>query len=141
MPSRDLRSLIQQVQFSGYAPRTWKNLRSVLQKYYTFCCQYGLTALPASTDSLNRFAVITALRVKSPHTVSNYISALKSIHHVLDLPLDPFSDFFFTLNTTGSMIYVSQRKRPITIQMLYQFAEILLPGGTLTTSVHLHVFW
>ena len=132
MPSRNLRSLIQQVQLSGYAPGAWKNFCSVLQKYYTFCRQYGLTALPASTDSLNRFAVITALRVKSPHTVSNYISALKSIHHVPDFPLDSFSDFSLRLTLWGlyrSMIYVSQWKRPITIQMLYQFAKILLPGG------------
>ena len=120
------------MQFSGYAPGTWKNFRSILQKYYKFCHQYGLTALPASTDSLNGFAVITALRVKSPHTVSNYISALKSIHHVLALPLDSFSYFYLRLTQRGlhrSMIYVSQRKRPITIHMLYQFAEILLPGG------------
>ena len=74
-----------------------KNFHSVLQKYYTFCHQYGLTALPASTDSLNGFAVITALRVKSPHTVSNYISAFKSIHHVLDLPLDSFSNLSLCL--------------------------------------------
>ena len=132
MPSRNLRSLIQQVQFSGYAPGTWKNFHSVLQKYYTFCCEYGLTALPASTDSLKGFAVITALQVKSPHTVSNYISALKSIHHVLDLSLDSFSDFSLLLTLLGldrSMIYVFQQKHPITIQMLYQFAEILLLGG------------
>ena len=132
MPSRNLCSLIQQVQFSGQTPGTWKNFRFVLQKYYTFCRQYGPTALPASTDSLNGFAVITALRIKSPHTVSNYISVLKSIHHILDLPLNSFSDFSLCLTLRGlhrSMIYVSQRKRPITIQMPYQFAEILLPGG------------
>ena len=144
MPSRNLHSLIQQVQFSGYAPGTWKTFCSVLQKYYMFCCQYGLTAPPASMDSLNGFAVITALRVESPHTVSNYISTLKSIHHILDLPLDLLSNFSLCLTLQGlhrSMIYVSQWKRPITIQMLYQFAEILLPGGTLTTYVYLHVFW
>ena len=97
-----------------------------------FCHQYGLTTLPASTDSLNGFAIITALRAKSSHTVSNYISALKLIHHVLDLPLDSFSDFSLLLTLRGlhrSMIYVFQQKCSITIQMLYQFAEILLPGG------------
>ena len=101
--------------------RNMENCRSVLQKYYTFCRQYDLTALPASTDSLNGFAVITALQVKSPHTVSNYISALKSIHHVLDLPPDSFSDFSLCLTLRGlhrSMICVSQWKHPITIQML-----------------------
>ena len=97
MPSRNLRSLIQQLQFSGYASRTWKNFRSILQKYYMFCHQYGLTPLPASTDSLNGLSVITALRAKSPHTVSNYISTLKLIHHILDLPLDSFYDFSLCL--------------------------------------------
>ena len=87
---------------------------------------------PHCSACINGFAVITALRVKLPHTVSNYISALRSIHHVLDLPFDSFSDFSLCLTLRGlhrSMIYVSQWKRPITIQMLYQFAEILLPGG------------
>ena len=128
---KELDRAVLSAQLSGYSDGTWKNFRSVLNQYLRFCNEFQLSPFPASGKALNGFAIITSLRVKSPRTVTNYLSSLKTLQHLFDLPTKNFSDFGVRLTIRGlnkTMLHVSQRKRPINMDMLHRFANILLSG-------------
>ena len=76
-----------------YAEGTWRNFRSIHKNYLQFCSQLDFSPLPVSCETINGFAITTALHVKSSQTVSNYISGLKTLHSILQLPTDAFDDF------------------------------------------------
>ena len=127
-----LDTVILPAQLSGYSDGKCKNFCSVLNQYLRFCNEFQFSPFSASVKALNGFAIITCLRAKSLRTVTNYLSRLKTLHHLFDLPTKNFSDFGVRLTTirglNKTMLHVSQRKRPITIDMLHSFANILLSG-------------
>ena len=131
MRQQRLNTTILSAQLSGYSHYTWKNFCSVLNQYLRFCNESQLSPFPASVKALNGFAIITSLRVKSPRTVTNYLPSLKTLHHLFDLPMKNFSDFGIRLTIRGlnkTMLHVFQCKRPITIDTLHSFTNILLSG-------------
>ena len=134
---KELNQAILSAQLSGYSNGTWKNLRSVFNQYLRFCNEFQLSPFPASVKALNGFAIITSLQVKSPCPVTNSSSSLKTLHHLFDLPTKNFSDFGVRLTIRGlnkAMLHVSQCKRPITIDMLHKFANILLSGDHINNN-------
>ena len=87
----DLPSTISKFQLAGYPEATWRNFKSVLKSYFTFCQTYKFRPFPASPDALNGFIVTTAARVKSPQTVSNYLPAIKTLHSIFGFSIESFS--------------------------------------------------
>ena len=140
---RGLDTAILSAQLPGYSDGTWKNFRSVLNQYLRFCNEFQLSPFPASVKALNGFAIITSLRVKSPRTVTNYLSSLKTLHHLFDLPTKNFSDFGVRLTIRGlnkTMLHISQRKDP-SLSICYTASPTFCSLETIsTTSVYSHAF-
>lgn len=78
----------------GYRPGTKKNLRTQLSSYYTFCDTYNLNLVPATSRQLTRFAVYLFMVKKlAPDSVSNYVSAVRTLHSLCEIPVPDPDDF------------------------------------------------
>ena len=63
---------------SAYAQGTVKNLRIQWESYLLFCIYFGLSNLPAETDTLSLYAQFLSRLFKSTQSIKNYISGIKN---------------------------------------------------------------
>lgn len=69
-------------------PGTRNNLKSQVSCYYNFCDKYHLNDLPADSKQLTRFAVyLHSEKNLKPDTISNYLSGVKTLHGLMELPI------------------------------------------------------
>jgi hypothetical protein len=73
-----------------FADSTKATYRVHLRSFLAFCQQYGLTAVPASTNTLIRYATFLA-RSKTYHSVSQYMNIIRILHEFFGLN-NPLSD-------------------------------------------------
>ena len=112
----------------AYAESTSKNLKIQWESYLLFCLYFKLASLPASTETLSLYAQFLSRSFKSSSSIKNYISGVKTMHHLLGYPLDQINDFLINLGIKGIARmnpYCTKQAKPITPEILLQFASVL----------------
>ena len=124
---------------SAYAQGTFKNLRIQWESYLLFCIYFGLSYLPAETDTLSLYAQFFSRTFKSTQSIKNYISGIKTMHYMLGYTTDKVNDFLLNLSLKGIARlnpYCIRQALPITPDILMQMASLM----DLTDSVDV-VYW
>ena len=70
---------------SAYAEGTYKNLRIQWESFLMFCEYYNLNSFPVNVRTLCLYAQFLSRSFKSVQSVRNYLSAVKTLHSLLDL--------------------------------------------------------
>ena len=70
-------------------------------KFINFCLYFGLLPFPASTAALMWYAQYLANKFKAHSSVVNYLSGLKTLHVLLELPIDGFTGLLLKLTLKG----------------------------------------
>ena len=126
-------------QQSAFAQGTLKNFQSQWNKFVLFSKSCGRSHLPVSTETLCLYMQFLSRSLKSTQSISNYVSGLKSLHQMLDLPFPSTADIQFRLTLKGLKkltAHVSHQATPITPHILKRIYEVLDVGD----PVHM-VFW
>lgn len=67
-----------------------------MRAYYQFCDRFHLQYFPASTTQITRFAVyLFGVQGLTPETITNYVSAVRTIHGILELEVPNMSNVVF----------------------------------------------
>ena len=74
-------------QSQAFAAGTWNNLLTQWVKYIYFCISFRLVAFPAQDTVLAWYAQFLSYHFKSHASVVNYLSGVKTLHLLSDLPL------------------------------------------------------
>ena len=118
---------VRRAQMSAFAEGTLSNLTYQWVKYLDFCLFYGFNALPADPHILCRYADYIASSVKSHKTVL-YISGVKTLHLLLNLPVKAFDDFIvrITLRGMGRLnTHTPNQAPPMTAHYLAEIKKLL----------------
>lgn len=95
---REINNLVR----DSYRPGTRRNIKTHLRSYYEFCDKLHLQYFPASTTQLTRFAVyLFSCKNLVPETITNYISTIRTIHGLQELPIPDSSDIIITAALKG----------------------------------------
>ena len=127
-PLQQLQMRVKKSQTSAFADGTLKNLTYQWVKYLDFCFHYQFQALPAEADILCLYAQSVADSVKSHQTVLSYVSGVKTLHYLLDLPTTGFDSFMFRFTLRGMNNlnrHVPNQAPPMTAQSLAQIRKLL----------------
>ena len=82
---RSLNREVKQSMKSAYAEGTYKNLRIQWESFLLFCEYYKLEPFPVDVKTLCLYAKFLSRSFKSVQSVRNYLSAVKTLHSLLDL--------------------------------------------------------
>ena len=124
---------------SAFAPSTWSNLRTQWKAYLEFCTLASLFPCPLSPLKLSLFAQHLSSKVKSPATVANYLSGVRSLSLIAGGDPPPLSHPLIKYTLTGLkriMKHVPKRASPITPQILREVFHLLDFSNSLHCS-----FW
>lgn len=77
----------------AYAEGTHNNLKIQWETYLMFCIYFGLTYLPMDTSTLSLYAQFLGRSFKSTQSIKNYLSGVKTMHHLLP------TYYLFTMHT------------------------------------------
>lgn len=106
----------------AYAQNTYKNLKVQLKSYFMFCIHFEFEPLPTSVMVITLYAQFLSRSFKSVESIRNYISAVKSLHLLLDLDTSSFETHHLKLVLRGlSRLkqHCPKQALPITPQILY----------------------
>lgn len=105
---------------AGYRPGTKANLKSQISAYYEFCDRYQLAEIPANTGQLTRFAVyLFRIKKLSPDSIMNYLSAVRTLHGLLEIPTQEMHGFVLDAVMRGMKAeYVVPRRRALAFDPL-----------------------
>ena len=98
-----------------------------VKNYYLFCIFYNFSPLPISATVLCLFATFLARSYKSPDSVRNNLTSLKSVCVIMDYNVKQFDDIQVKLTIRGikrSKQHVRKKAAPITPQILLKLFEI-----------------
>ena len=87
---RELRLQLKQTQMAAFADGTVDNLSRQWKKYLLFCSLVDSKPLPISPTKLCVYLQFLANTMKSPATVRAYLSGLKTLCLLLNLPVGSF---------------------------------------------------
>ena len=127
-PLQELDQGVLTAQSSAFAEGTLSNLTTQWVNYLSFCLEYGFEPLPASVSTLCRYAKYLALNLKSHESLLNYVSGVKTLHVLIQLPVDSFSDSVFQLTVKGLRrlnSHVPHEAPPMTPQALLDIYNLL----------------
>lgn len=113
---------------SAHAPGTRKNLKTQWKAFFLFCQYYNLKKLPCDVNTICLFAQFLSRSFKSVESIRNYLSGVKILHLLLDLPFPHFETFYFKLFIKGLKRcnpHTIKAALPITPDILLQIREIL----------------
>ena len=123
-----LRKDLLATQRQAFAPGTLKNLKSQWKKFAAFAAFSSLHNLPITMDQLCLYIQFLSRSLKCPKSVRNYVSGLKTLHELLDLPFPPYSSIPVRLTFRGldrSVAHVPNQAEPITINILSDIGKVL----------------
>lgn len=86
-----------------------------------FCLYFGLTYLPVSTDTLSLYAQFLSRSFKAPQAIKNYLSGVRTLHHLLGFSTELINGFLVNLSIRGiERLHPHQVKQasPITPKIL-----------------------
>lgn len=115
-------------QRSAFASGTVKNLKCQWSKFAKFCQLSGDDTMPVSTDRLCLYIQFLSRTLRSPQSIKNYVSGLKTLHLMLDLSFPSLSSLDVKLTIKGvekSLKHVPFQATPVTPELLTQISRVL----------------
>ena len=126
-------------QRSAFALGTVKNMKSQWKKFSEFSSLSGFDSLPLSSYQLCLYIQFLSRSLKSPQSVRNYVSGLKTLHVLLDLPFPSTAciDVRLTLRGVERLLHhVPFQAFPVTPELLRELYDLLDPQEPVDS-----VFW
>ncbi|XP_019616155.1 PREDICTED: uncharacterized protein LOC109463749 [Branchiostoma belcheri] len=108
---------------SAFAEGTYKNLKTQWRAYLLFCEHFRLTALPAKTRTLARYAQFLSRSLKCVNSIKIYLHGVRLLHLFQGLTPPPAGAFDLRLVLSSLQrhsTHVPQQKLPITPAILLQ---------------------
>lgn len=108
---------------SAFAEGTTRNLEIQWKSYLLFCEAFNFEAFPTSTDILCLYAQFLSRTLKSPDSIRNYISGVKTLHVILDLDYTQIKNYQINLAVRGisrALHHCPRQAEPITPQILLE---------------------
>lgn len=105
----------------AYAEGTHKNLKIQWETFLMFCIYFRLPYLPVSTDTLSLYAQFLSRSFTAPQAIRNYLSGVKTLHHLLGHSTEHINNFLVNLSLRGiERLHPHQIKQasPITPRIL-----------------------
>lgn len=113
---------------SAFAPGSVKNLRCQLRKFLKFVELLGQECFPISVYNLCLYIQFLSCSLSSPQSIRNYVSGLKTIHLLFNVPFPDYNNMFIKLTFKGlekRLQHVPRRASPMTPQILVQLYDLL----------------
>ena len=132
---------------AAFSDCTAKNLNVQLKSYFSFCKFYGLTVIPTTVETLCLYGQFLGRSFKSVDSIRNYISGIKTLHHILEVEFPSEHSHPLKLMFKGlarCKPHLPHRALPITPQILldmHQFLDVLAPAGATFWCVFLFMFF
>ena len=118
-----LEAELRKTQKAAFCEGTVANLLSQWRAFYAFCSIYALRVWPVLAHILCLFAQFLSFNLKSPASVVNYLSGLRTLHLLTNKTPPDFKDFEVTITLRGlkrRMKHAVNQARPITPLVLAQ---------------------
>ncbi len=122
----DLDSRIVQILRAAYADSTWKNIKVGVKRYMNFTSSYALVPFPASTEVLLKYLSFLSFVLKSPDSVRNYLSHVRTAHIWLGCETVNFKHDLVQIMLKGLKRFQKhqvQRAVPVTPDMLVKILQ------------------
>ena len=132
---------------NAYTPGSWSNLHLQWRSYFAFTQYFNFNALPASHTVLTLYAQLLSRSMQSVDSIRNYISGIKSLHLLSNLPIKQFDhpQLKFTLDgIRRNLQHTPQRASPITPSILHKIISLLnptIPNHTTYIALFLTAFF
>ena len=104
----------------AYSVNTQRTYKSQRKSYLTFCETYNLSAVPASTDTIVKYAAYLASKLKY-NSIKCYMNAIRLLHLEFGIPNPLLSNFRYTQVMRGirrALGDTPAQKAPMTIPLL-----------------------
>ena len=91
-----------------------------------FCIYFKLTFLPVTTETLSLYVQFLSRSFKSTHSIRNYISGVKTMHHFLGYSTEQINKFLINLSLKGiarTQPHMVKQAAPITPEILLKMYE------------------
>ena len=108
---------------AAFRPGTRSNLRTQLKSYLLFCTYFRKEPFPATSLQLRCYAQFISRTLKSPQSIQNYLSGIKTAHMLYGHSTSAFAEPDVKLTLSGiskSSTHTSLQRLPVTPQMLQQ---------------------
>ena len=123
-----LKSDLRTTRKSAYADSTAKNLRIQWESFLLFCFYFHLSYLPVETETLCLYSVFLSRTFKSTSAIKNYISGIKTMHHLLGFSVEHINEFLLNLSIRGIASihpYCIKQAKAFTPDILIKFSTVL----------------
>ena len=117
-----------EVKRAAFAKSTMSNILTVWNRYKQFCAIAEVQEVPISSHSLSLFAVYLSDQVKSPATIRNYLSIIRTwaLIHGIQAPTASDAGLQYTIKgLTKLMRHQPKQAAPMTPSILSQIRTIL----------------
>lgn len=131
----------------AYAEGTHKNLKIQWETYLMFCIYFGLTYLPMDTSTLSLYAQFLGRSFKSTQSIKNYLSGVKTMHHLLGYSTEKINDFLINLGLKGiarskpHMVKQAQAITPEILEKMYHHLNMKNPKDVVIWCLFLFAFF
>ena len=125
---RSLKKDLKDSRSSAYAEGTKQNMKIQWESFLMFCIYFGFKYLPTSTETLSLYAQFLSRSFKSTQSIKNYLSGIKTMHHLLGYSVDHINSFLINLSIKGMARlkpYCIKQSYAITPELLLQMSSIL----------------
>ena len=152
--AKDLRVLQQQTiqrRAKAFRPGTNNNHMSQWRNYLSFCLFYGLQDLNPNNMTICMYLEFLTRSLKSPQSINNYLSGVRTLHKLLDIPhtaLDSYDVKLMLRAINISVLHTPFHRPPISIELLRDISHQinlsrLIHNVTLlgVTSLYIHRDW
>lgn len=112
----------------AYAESTNKNLKIQWETFLMFCIYFKLTFLPVNTETLSLYVQFLARSFKSTQSIKNYVSGVKTMHHLLGYSTDQINGFLINLGLKGiarTQPHMVKQAAPITPEILLKMHQCM----------------
>jgi hypothetical protein len=112
----------------AFAQGSQKNLLVQWKSFFLFCLYFHVTAVPASMETICSYAQFLSRSFKSVQSIKNYISGVKLLHLLQNMPFPCLSHPEYTLLLRGlSRLnpHLPRQALPITPVILSEFRRFL----------------
>ena len=123
----ELKAELTSTQRRAYAPGTLKNLRSQWNKFAKFI-ELSHCKLPLDCENLCLYIQYLSRSLASPQSIRNYVSGIKTLHLLLELPFPNIKDLSVRLTLQGidkSLAHIPQPAEPMTTELLLKIHKTL----------------
>ena len=135
---RILRGQLKRSKRAAFAEGTMKNLRWQWKLFLMFCMYFVFEPLPASIECVCLFAQFLSRSFKAPTSIRNYVSGVKTMHLLLDVPYPAKDSVELKLALRGisrNLPHVPKQAAPLSPNILRQMYQFFYFTKELDTTV------